>query len=161
MTDTKQRLLNAGPATANGIPAATAQAPGQSAATQQGGSALYIGNLAWWTTDAELEAQCAEFGEVSQLTTYEDKTNGKSKGYVMVEFASPAAATACRQKLSGYVWHYCFVLLTSLVRHLWVDVNIMSVQCRGHVHTCWRPLQAAVVQASKSLVSPCCHSDGQ
>lgn len=65
------------------------------------GTAVYIGNLQWWTTDDNLESLCAKYGQVLTLKTFEDKTTGKSKGYVMVHFAAPEAAAACQAELNG------------------------------------------------------------
>ena len=65
------------------------------------GTAVYIGNLQWWTTDVDLESLCAKYGPVLTLKTFEDKTTGKSKGYVMVHFAAPEAAAACQAELNG------------------------------------------------------------
>lgn len=81
------------------------QARPQSAATSgapaASGTALYIGNLQWWTTDADLESLCSRFGQILTLKTFEDKTTGKSKGYVLVTFATPETAAACRAELNG------------------------------------------------------------
>jgi hypothetical protein len=49
-------------------------------------ASLYIGNLCWWTTDAQIEAAAAAFGPVRLLRFFEDKSNGKSKGYALLEF---------------------------------------------------------------------------
>ena len=65
------------------------------------GTALYIGNLQWWTTDADLERLCSKYGQILTLKTFEDKTTGKSKGYVLVHFAAGAAAAACQAELNG------------------------------------------------------------
>ena len=65
------------------------------------GTALYIGNLQWWTTDEDLESLCSKYGQVVTLKTFEDKTTGKSKGYVMVHFVAAEAAAACQAELNG------------------------------------------------------------
>ena len=65
------------------------------------GTALYIGNLQWWTTDADLERLCSKYGQILTLKTFEDKTTGKSKGYVLVHFAAGEAAAACQAELNG------------------------------------------------------------
>ena len=65
------------------------------------GTALYIGNLQWWTTDADLETLCSKYGQVQTLKTFEDQVTGKSKGYVMVHFAAPEAAATCQAELDG------------------------------------------------------------
>ena len=67
-----------------------------------GGSvAVYVANLQWWTTDAEVESACAEFGRVAGLQFFEEKSNGKSKGYALVTFVDSADADACLQGLNG------------------------------------------------------------
>jgi cleavage and polyadenylation specificity factor subunit 6/7 len=64
-------------------------------------SVVFVGNLQWWTTDAELEAACAEFGPVSAVQFTEDKSNGRSKGYARVHFSDATAAERCKAGLSG------------------------------------------------------------
>ena len=65
------------------------------------GAAVYIGNLQWWTTDADLETLCSKYGQILSLKTFEDKITGKSKGYVLVHFAAPDAAASCQAELNG------------------------------------------------------------
>ncbi len=38
--------------------------PPEPPSSTSGGSAVFVGNLQWWTTDAELEAACGEYGPV-------------------------------------------------------------------------------------------------
>ena len=64
---------------------------------------VYVGNLQWWTTDAEIEALCGQFGSVSSIRFFEERSNGKSKGYCLVEFADAASAAQCKAKLHGYI----------------------------------------------------------
>ena len=66
-------------------------------------SVVFVGNLQWWTTDAELEAACAEFGPVSAVQFTEDKASGRSKGYARVHFSDATAAEQCKAGLSGWV----------------------------------------------------------
>ena len=73
----------------------------QSSSLVTAGAAVYIGNLQWWTTDADLESLCSQYGQITSLKTFEDKTTGKSKGYVLVHFAAPDAAAACQAELNG------------------------------------------------------------
>ena len=68
-------------------------------------SVVFVGNLQWWTTDAELEAACAEFGPVSAVQFTEDKSSGRSKGYARVHFSDATAAEQCKAGLSGCVCH--------------------------------------------------------
>ena len=67
------------------------------------GSAVFISNLQWWTTDVELEALCATFGHVLGIRFLDDKACGKSRGMAIVEFAEGEAAAACIAGLSGWV----------------------------------------------------------
>ena len=85
---------------------AAQKAPPQAAAreatgTDTGNLSVYVGNLQWWTTDAEVEAACGECGSVASMRFFEDKTNGKSKGYVLVTFSDSGGAKACVDKLNG------------------------------------------------------------
>jgi hypothetical protein len=63
-------------------------------------------NLQWWTTDAQIEALCGEFGEVVDVNFFADPDTGKSKGCVQVQMATPEQAVACRQGLKGCVFSY-------------------------------------------------------
>lgn len=79
-------------------------------ATQQqysgdGSGMLFVGDLQWWTTDAELEAALSEYGRVKNLKFYEERVSGKSKGYCQVEFYDHASAAACKQGMNGRKFH--------------------------------------------------------
>lgn len=62
---------------------------------------VYIGDLHWWTTDADLEQECSRFGRIRDVKFFEDTSNGKSKGAAKVMFAKQAAAAACQAGLNG------------------------------------------------------------
>ena len=62
---------------------------------------MYVGQLQWWTTDAELETACSDFGHVEEVTVFEDRANGKSKGYALIRFADSSSAQACKAGLNG------------------------------------------------------------
>ena len=66
---------------------------------------VYIGNLQWWTTDAQIEALCSKYGVPQKIRFFEEKPSGKSKGYVLVTFDSVKAAYTCKQELDG--WGVC------------------------------------------------------
>lgn len=66
---------------------------------------IYIGNLQWWTTDAQIEELCSKYGVPQKIRFFEDKASGKSKGYVLVTFDSAKAAYTCKQELDG--WDPC------------------------------------------------------
>ena len=50
---------------------------------------VYIDGLTWWTTDVDIRTYCAEYGTVKSCVFFAEKSNGKSKGTVCVEFEEP------------------------------------------------------------------------
>ncbi len=60
---------------------------------------LFVGNLPWSTTDADLEPMFAEFGEVVSAKLITDRATGRSKGIAFVEFAEESAAKAAIEAL--------------------------------------------------------------
>uniref|UniRef100_M4CF97 RRM domain-containing protein n=1 Tax=Brassica campestris TaxID=3711 RepID=M4CF97_BRACM len=67
-----------------------------------GVTTLFIGDLHWWTTDAELEAELCKYGTVKEVRFFDEKANGKSRGYCQAEFYDPMAAAACKEGMDGY-----------------------------------------------------------
>ncbi|CAH8381815.1 unnamed protein product [Eruca vesicaria subsp. sativa] len=67
-----------------------------------GGTFLFVGDLHWWTTDAEIEAELCKYGAVKEVRFFDEKASGKSKGYCQVEFYDSMAATACKEGMNGY-----------------------------------------------------------
>ncbi|WP_291318413.1 RNA-binding protein [Desulfonatronospira sp.] len=51
---------------------------------------LYVGNLPWSTTEAQLRDSFAEFGEVSSAKIIEDRETGRSRGFGFVEMENGA-----------------------------------------------------------------------
>ena len=49
---------------------------------------LYVGNLPYNTTEADLEAYFAEAGDVESMKIITDRDTGRSKGFGFVEFVS-------------------------------------------------------------------------
>ncbi|CAH8358145.1 unnamed protein product [Eruca vesicaria subsp. sativa] len=76
-----------------------------------GCSTLFVGDLHWWTTDAELEAELCKYGTVKEVRFFDEKANGKSRGYCQVEFYDPMSATACKEGMNGLEFNGrpCFV----------------------------------------------------
>ena len=84
------------------MPRAAARVAAEAGRSTAGGpTSLYLGNLQWWTTDAELETLCAKHGTITSLKIFEDRKNGKSQGYALVDFQDSAAAKACKESLHG------------------------------------------------------------
>ena len=76
---------------------------------REAGGRVYIANLAWWTTDADVEAAAGEFGRLGGggVQFLEERGCGRSKGAALVEFEEPEAAAACKEQLAGWVCGYC------------------------------------------------------
>ncbi|KAL6969346.1 hypothetical protein U1Q18_029062 [Sarracenia purpurea var. burkii] len=71
-------------------------------ALENGGTMLFVGELHWWTTDAELESVLSQYGRVKEIKFFDERASGKSKGYCQVEFYDTAAAAACKEGMNGY-----------------------------------------------------------
>ncbi|KAM1215200.1 hypothetical protein ACFX2I_011632 [Malus domestica] len=72
---------------------------------ENGSAMLFVGELHWWTTDAEIESILSQYGRVKEIKFFDERASGKSKGYCQVEFHDPAAATACKEGMDGYVFN--------------------------------------------------------
>lgn len=62
---------------------------------------LYIGNLSWSISEAELQQTFEEFGEVSSCKIVKDKMTNRSKGFAFVEMPSADEANAAISALNG------------------------------------------------------------
>ena len=62
---------------------------------------LYVGNLAYQTTEQELEAAFAAFGKVDSVRVITDRYSGRSKGFGFVEMPNNTEAEAAIQALNG------------------------------------------------------------
>ncbi|RUP51613.1 hypothetical protein BC936DRAFT_146976 [Jimgerdemannia flammicorona] len=70
--------------------------------TSNATNALYIGELTWWTTDEDIKAIATEAGvghELRDVTFYEHKVNGKSRGVAYAEFNTVDAAAKTKELL--------------------------------------------------------------
>ncbi|KAF2288956.1 hypothetical protein GH714_023069 [Hevea brasiliensis] len=97
------RNVNGGNMIGNGTGAGAVGAGG--GGSGGGGTLLFVGDLHWWTTDAELEAELCKYGVVKELKFFDEKASGKSKGYCQVEFYDPAAAAACKEGMNGHLFN--------------------------------------------------------
>ncbi len=61
---------------------------------------LYIGNLAYSTTNEDLEALFARVGKVESAAVVTDKFSGRSKGFGFVEMADSSDAAAAIESLN-------------------------------------------------------------
>jgi RNA recognition motif-containing protein len=64
---------------------------------------LYVGNLAYATTDEELTQAFAQFGNIVSTFIPVDRTTGQSRGFGFVEYESPADAQAAIDSMNGAV----------------------------------------------------------
>lgn len=62
---------------------------------------LYVGNLSYQMTDADLESTFAEFGAVSSAKIIMDRETNRSKGFGFVEFGSKEDAESAIESLNG------------------------------------------------------------
>lgn len=58
---------------------------------------LYIGNLAYETTEDELKEAFSEYGEVESVSLITDKATGRSKGFAFVEMDDEGAEDAKKE----------------------------------------------------------------
>ncbi|KAJ6824715.1 putative death-inducer obliterator 1 [Iris pallida] len=63
---------------------------------------LFVGDLHWWTTDADLEAELVKYGPIKEVKFFDEKASGKSKGYCQVDFMDPMSAAACKEGMNGH-----------------------------------------------------------
>jgi RNA recognition motif-containing protein len=61
---------------------------------------LYVGNLAYSVTDADLQEAFGRFGEVSSAKVIVDRDSGQSKGFGFVEMSNNAEADAAIKALN-------------------------------------------------------------
>jgi len=92
-----------GPASAAAPLRPTSATPALPAAAP--GTSVLVGNLEWWTTDADLVAAASAFGRLAGPPHfYVDRPTGRSKGAAVLRFLDPAAASAAVAGLNGRVF---------------------------------------------------------
>ena len=64
-------------------------------------SKLFVGNLAYSTTEDELRDLFAKAGAVTSVAVIKDRDTGRSKGFAFVEMASPAEAEKAISMFNG------------------------------------------------------------
>jgi RNA recognition motif-containing protein len=62
---------------------------------------IYVGNLAYDVTEADLRAAFEAFGAVASVRLIKDQLSGQSKGFGFVEMASTSEAQAAINALHG------------------------------------------------------------
>ncbi|GFY88194.1 RNA-binding (RRM/RBD/RNP motifs) family protein [Actinidia rufa] len=92
-------------------------------ALDNGETMLYVGELHWWTTDAELESVLSQYGRVKEIKFFDERASGKSKGYCHVEFYDSAAASVCKEGMNGHAFNgrACIVTFASQQNRWWMN----------------------------------------
>jgi len=62
---------------------------------------IYVGNLPYSVTDADLRETFAQYGSVDQVNLITDKFSGDSKGFGFVEMNNNSEADAAIKALNG------------------------------------------------------------
>jgi RNA recognition motif-containing protein len=62
---------------------------------------IYVGNLAYSTTEEQLRDAFAAYGDVATATIISDKFSGQSKGFGFVEMPNNSEADAAIKGLNG------------------------------------------------------------
>ncbi len=62
---------------------------------------LFVGSLAWATTDDGLRDAFERFGEVIEAKVITERDTGRSRGFGFVTFADDAAADTAMQEMDG------------------------------------------------------------
>lgn len=62
---------------------------------------IYVGNLAFDSTEETLKAHFERFGEVSSTKIIEDRMTGKSRGFAFVEMPDDAAGQKAIDETNG------------------------------------------------------------
>src|SRR5437879_12825475 len=62
---------------------------------------IYVGNLSFQTTDADLNNMFSEIGQVESVQIVTDRDTGRSKGFGFVEMSDDAAAAKAIERFNG------------------------------------------------------------
>ena len=66
------------------------------------GTSLFVGNLPYSTTEADLRELMARAGAVASVRLVSDLDTGRSRGYAFVEMATPDEAARAIKELNGF-----------------------------------------------------------
>jgi RNA recognition motif-containing protein len=62
---------------------------------------LFVGNLSYQTTQEDLHAAFAQYGNVESVNIITDRTTGQPRGFAFVEMTDPNEAEAAIAQLNG------------------------------------------------------------
>lgn len=63
---------------------------------------LFVGNLTYSTTSAQLEELFSQVGKIATLNLITDKFSGQSKGFAFVEYATDEEAVEAIKKFNNF-----------------------------------------------------------
>ena len=63
---------------------------------------LFVGNLTYSATNAQLEELFSQVGKITSLSLITDKFSGQSKGFAFVEFTTDAEADEAIKKFNNF-----------------------------------------------------------
>lgn len=64
-------------------------------------SKLFVGGLAWETTETTLRSAFEQFGDIEDCVVVMDRDSGRSRGFGFVTFKDAEAATRARNEMNG------------------------------------------------------------
>ncbi len=62
---------------------------------------LFIGGLAWATTEDSLRESAGQYGEIEEVRIITDRDSGRSRGFGFVTFVDDEAAAKCKEEMDG------------------------------------------------------------
>jgi len=65
---------------------------------------IYVGNLSYRATEADLRAVFADYGEVKRVVLPTDRETGRMRGFAFVEMNEDAQEDAAITELDGAEW---------------------------------------------------------
>jgi RNA recognition motif-containing protein len=65
---------------------------------------MYVGNLSFDATEADLRALCEEHGPVTEVALPMDRTTNRPRGFAFVTMGSVEGMNSAISKLSGKAW---------------------------------------------------------
>lgn len=65
---------------------------------------IYVGNLSYRATEADLRAVFADYGEVTRVVLPTDRETGRMRGFAFVDMSEDAQEDAAITELDGAEW---------------------------------------------------------
>jgi RNA recognition motif-containing protein len=63
---------------------------------------VYVGNVAWATTEDDLKQAFNKFGEITSANIIMDRMTGRSRGFGFVNFESEESAAKAIEEMQGF-----------------------------------------------------------